>query len=229
MTREVSAQSLTQKKCSVCETTKPHTEFHKNRGKPRPDCKNCRRKYRAAWYQRNAEREKQKAKEWLAQNRELKYARRQARRLANIESAKKRERESYIRNQRSKLEYAKQRRDAFTPEERVANSKRTRDARARWRARQHGVKVQEGQLREQVITRDGEICYICGKRLDVNKPRFDPEEVTLDHVISLTCGGSHSFDNLRVCCRRCNIKKGTQDKIKARTLKPAPSNRKQTS
>lgn len=65
-----------------------------------------------------------------------------------------------------------------------------------------------------VIARDGLHCYICGRELE-------EREVTLDHVIPRSVVKKHGLpiddfdlDNLRVCCRRDNFRKG------ARLLKP---------
>ena len=53
------------------------------------------------------------------------------------------------------------------------------------------------RFREEVLKRDGMICYICEKQLT-------REEVTFDHIIPRKQGGSESADNLAVCCESCN-------------------------
>lgn len=55
--------------------------------------------------------------------------------------------------------------------------------------------------RDVVIEREGKKCYLCGKELA-------DDEITLDHVIPLAHGGSHTEDNLKVACRSCNASKG---------------------
>jgi len=55
--------------------------------------------------------------------------------------------------------------------------------------------------RTAIIDRDGGICYMCG-----NSPKG--WQLTLDHVIPLVRGGSHTPSNLRVACRSCNARKG---------------------
>jgi len=53
-------------------------------------------------------------------------------------------------------------------------------------------------------------CYYCGQR--VNKPRFNSDVLNtrgFDNKIPLCKGGTHSVENLVVCCRQCNIAKGT--------------------
>lgn len=55
--------------------------------------------------------------------------------------------------------------------------------------------------------RDGDRCWYCGCRFG------DPEDggsrtLTIDHVEPLAGGGGSSLDNLRLCCRTCNRRKG---------------------
>ena len=57
--------------------------------------------------------------------------------------------------------------------------------------------------RKTIILRDGQCCYLCGVELSIH-------EVTLDHVVALANGGSHTEDNLRVACRECNSRKGSK-------------------
>lgn len=61
--------------------------------------------------------------------------------------------------------------------------------------------------RTLVIARDKGICYLCG-----GKPIG--WQLTLDHVVPLSRGGSHTYDNLRVACRSCNSSK------RARIIEP---------
>ena len=51
--------------------------------------------------------------------------------------------------------------------------------------------------REAIIKRDRKICQFCGLKLCNN-------EVTIDHIIPLSRGGSNSFTNCVVACRPCN-------------------------
>lgn len=60
-----------------------------------------------------------------------------------------------------------------------------------------------------VFKRDGWRCYICG----VTTPRQlrgsnDPYAPELEHVVSLTDGGTHTWANVACACRRCNSAKG---------------------
>ena len=57
-------------------------------------------------------------------------------------------------------------------------------------------------LRRRVVERDGLWCVYCGVNLENG-------EVHLDHVVPESRGGSTTYDNLQVTCRKCNLAKGT--------------------
>jgi 5-methylcytosine-specific restriction endonuclease McrA len=65
-------------------------------------------------------------------------------------------------------------------------------------------------------------CYYCGKT-------FSPDELTMDHVIPLSRGGSSEKINLVPCCKECNNKKKyllpTEWEEYLQTIKKADSDR----
>lgn len=54
-----------------------------------------------------------------------------------------------------------------------------------------------------IYIRDGFKCYICHRSL-----AFKDRNTTFDHEVPLARGGHSTFNNLRLCCNRCNNKKG---------------------
>lgn len=54
-------------------------------------------------------------------------------------------------------------------------------------------------------------CQICGIDLDMPTDRWNPDAATLDHIIPLSKGGSHSLDNVRCVCHLCNSLRGNSD------------------
>lgn len=55
--------------------------------------------------------------------------------------------------------------------------------------------------------RDNHTCYLCGKTCTKEDKRwgtFGPDYPTIDHVIPLSKGGSHTWDNVKVACGECN-------------------------
>jgi 5-methylcytosine-specific restriction endonuclease McrA len=76
------------------------------------------------------------------------------------------------------------------------------------RAKRFGVPYTSGIKPDAVFLRDGWRCQLCGcatpKRLrGKNKPTA-PE---VDHIIPLSAGGGHTWDNVQCACHACNIAK----------------------
>ncbi len=67
--------------------------------------------------------------------------------------------------------------------------------------------------RRELLRRDGHHCQYCGSS----------RQLTIDHVIPRSKGGTHTWDNVAIACKTCNHKKG--DKYlneTAMTLKTKP-------
>lgn len=56
--------------------------------------------------------------------------------------------------------------------------------------------------------RDGYRCHLCNRKTDPTKRVPHPRAPTLDHVIPLSCGGTHEPLNCRTACYICNTRKG---------------------
>jgi 5-methylcytosine-specific restriction endonuclease McrA len=54
--------------------------------------------------------------------------------------------------------------------------------------------------RARIFRRDNEECVYCGST----------KQLTLDHVIPRSRGGSNSWDNLVTCCNNCNVRKANK-------------------
>ena len=57
--------------------------------------------------------------------------------------------------------------------------------------------------RKTVYRRDWGICYLCENPVGI-------QGVHIDHIIPLTRGGDHSYNNLAVSCPSCNMSKGNK-------------------
>jgi 5-methylcytosine-specific restriction endonuclease McrA len=53
---------------------------------------------------------------------------------------------------------------------------------------------------DEIFARDGERCHICGKPV-----RRD--QMSLDHIVPIALGGSHTMANVRLAHRRCNYRR----------------------
>lgn len=71
--------------------------------------------------------------------------------------------------------------------------------------RKHGIAMKDDGTASSSLIFDAKTCLYCGAKFsDTCKP-------TLDHLIPLVKGGSHSAANLAVCCLSCNSSKGSRD------------------
>ena len=58
--------------------------------------------------------------------------------------------------------------------------------------------------------RDGGKCWLCGKACDYNADSNDNSYPSIDHVIPLSKGGKHSWENVKLAHRGCNSAKGSR-------------------
>lgn len=59
-----------------------------------------------------------------------------------------------------------------------------------------------------IMERDGPNCGLCGEPIDLRFHSPDPLSRSLDHVIPLSRGGKHRYDNCQAAHLGCNMKKG---------------------
>ena len=59
----------------------------------------------------------------------------------------------------------------------------------------------------KLIERDGGCCYLCGDDVLFSYNFNHPKYPTIEHVVPISKGGTHSWDNVKVACRECNTYK----------------------
>lgn len=69
-----------------------------------------------------------------------------------------------------------------------------------WKRNQ--VKLELGRIRQEVLLVLDKKCKYCSSKLTI-------ANVSLDHIIPKSQGGTHSWDNLQFICSVCNSTKGT--------------------
>lgn len=77
------------------------------------------------------------------------------------------------------------------------------------RARKKGARVEHVSL-EAVAARDDYVCGICLEPVDMGAVWPDPMSKSLDHVLPLSKGGAHSYDNTQLAHLRYNVSKGNR-------------------
>lgn len=91
---------------------------------------------------------------------------------------------------------------------------------SRWQEYQKKVREEHGEhkrlygstywkkLRKQVLDRDNWLCCECARQGKIT-PATD-----VDHIIPLSQGGGNSLNNLQSLCRKCHIRKTSQEDSK---------------
>lgn len=74
------------------------------------------------------------------------------------------------------------------------------------RARVKGL-LHEPIDKKLVYERDHKRCQCCGVKVKFYKDVCHPRYAQLDHIIPLARGGTHTYDNVQILCRSCNIRK----------------------
>ena len=60
----------------------------------------------------------------------------------------------------------------------------------------------------EVFERDNWICHLCLEKIDKRLTRDSWMRATLDHVIPLSKGGAHTYENVKASHWLCNMQKG---------------------
>lgn len=56
----------------------------------------------------------------------------------------------------------------------------------------------------------GDRCCYCDTLMDFARipgTRYNPNRATIEHIVPLSAGGTHTLDNTTLCCRQCNLRK----------------------
>lgn len=57
----------------------------------------------------------------------------------------------------------------------------------------------------------GQSCHLCGEEVPyLAGTAHEPKGATVDHIIPIACGGSHTWANVALAHRTCNISRGAK-------------------
>ncbi|MGD7007613.1 HNH endonuclease [Metabacillus sp. 84] len=59
----------------------------------------------------------------------------------------------------------------------------------------------------KLISRDGNRCYLCNDEVDLQCDKNSKKAPTIEHVIPVSKGGTHTWNNVKLACRDCNVLK----------------------
>jgi 5-methylcytosine-specific restriction endonuclease McrA len=224
------------KKCSVCSAEKALDNFHRNKNSKDGHvnrCKECVSAYKSGWYKANSESVKASAKKYRKENRDR--IRETEKRWVEKNADRVRENKRNWHKKNSEHVVSKVREwVSANPERAQENGRRwakdnpdkIRESRRRWKASNQD-KVSAAVSRRRAAKqnalvdadisilglrkRDGDQCAYCDNSLIFGKTNgYEPLKATIDHVLPLSLGGEHSWDNVVLACSACNSSKGNR-------------------
>lgn len=80
---------------------------------------------------------------------------------------------------------------------------------AKRRANERGLES-ESVDRDVVGERDGWVCGICSVHIDRQLRYPDLASASLDHILPVSLGGPHTYENSRIAHLACNVKRGNR-------------------
>jgi hypothetical protein len=181
------------KTCTKCGQTKPRKKpyFYQDLRQTdnlRPDCADCGRARSRAYLKNNAQKNRDRVKQW---------------RLDNPEKAQQSKQAYYIKN-RDRINSDWKAKYKESPQQ-FAKSRITR------RIRQKLVESFPYTWK-QVVDHWGSDCHLCGRPIDLKAPRWTAIKgwengLHLDHVIRIKDGGADTLENVKPAHGICNIRK----------------------
>lgn len=224
----------TPKICTLCGEAKPLSEYHAKGGVPGASarCRTCVNSKSKAWYEANRDRANaEKAlryrkdpdanaayrRAYYKANREAALARAKAWREENGDKAASYRKRHYEDNRNTYV--------AGSRRWREENPERQKKTKRAW-ASLNPEKVQESSRRRRARKKAATIgpvdldvlwtgfCGICAGPIS-RRPKWPaPDSKSIDHIIPLAKGGSHTQDNLQWAHLRCNMAKGDRLDLK---------------
>ena len=136
-------------------------------------------------------------KGYYAANREERVAAAREHYAANIDAIRQSDRERYERDREKRIALAV-------------------DAVHRRRQRIKDSNPDRGVTRRALRGIHGDSCHWCGLTMlfvSVRKGEFRADLATIEHLIPLSKGGTHTFENARLACWECNVRRGNRSEV----------------
>lgn len=168
--------------CTKCGVAKPLSEYHRDKRAPGGLRRQCKPCRRS------------QVMEWWYDNQERQLQRHRDYVDANRDRVREIDRQRYYGNRDARIELAQA----------VKHSQRARDV---------GADYDFAVSREALRERDGDGCHYCGVAMDFARTtrRILKDKATIDHVVPISAGGPHTFDNTVLACWGCNSEKRSHD------------------
>jgi hypothetical protein len=198
-------------------------------------CKSCNREYRELnnarivahrkeWYIQNREEIKQKSRDWYKRNAKRAYLKKRENCKKNPEKVKAYHKEygkkyniknkeriaarrkRYCELNKEKIALGQKNRGKIYRQNPTVQAKRRSYEQLR-RAKKRFLANNEFFVDHDIFNRDGWICGLCGKKINKSAKHPHPKSASLDHIIPLSMGGTHTVNNVQCAHLKCNLSK----------------------
>lgn len=168
--------------CTKCGIEKPITEYHRDKRGPGGRRRQCK-PCRC-----------DQTMDWWYENQERQLKRHRVYVDENRDRVREIDLERYYRNRDDRLDLALS----------VTHARR---------ARAVGADFDFDVTRAALRDRDGDLCHYCGTDMDFTREdrRIRKAKATIEHVVPISAGGGHTFDNAVLACWGCNSDKRSED------------------
>ena len=207
--------ALGSKLCSRCKDRRPLESF--TRSQKSPDgrgyyCSSCRRQYRSENPTKRSpptdidrERSRQRSAAWRQKRRDHIATYKLEYRSKNAEEISAYDRAYRAQHADRLLEEARARAKRW----REGNPSKVRIKNDRRRALKMSAFVEDVDV-DIVYEAESGACFVCGEGIDRELKFPHPRSLTLEHIVPLARGGTHSYANSSVSHYRCNASKGAR-------------------
>ena len=211
------------RRCPRCNNVKPLDDFHKSRKRysgVAVYCKKCVSDYHVQYailnkekllissrnyYKNNKEHHREVCSDWNKRNPEKIKKHQQDWRVRNPEKNIEKIHRYYNANREKVL--------AYNRKYQKANPEKARQSVHKRDAIKQQTTIEEINIME-IFERDNWICQICQRQVEKNLKWPNAGFASLDHVIPLSRGGTHTKDNLQLAHLTCNLRASNLKKDK---------------
>lgn len=173
---------MTERICTTCGEMKPAEDFHRDSRRTDGRRTSCKVCRTEA------------VKRWYHANQERQATRQRARYAANVDQMRNADRERYVRERDARTEYAK----------RVSHERRAAAA---------GCVIEPDITIAALRSMYGDECHYCQKSMSFEVQgwgEMHPDRATYEHLVPISKGGGHTWENVRLACWACNMEKRSQ-------------------
>lgn len=174
--------------CTSCKQLKALDEFSRRSDNPdkyRSNCKSCRRKSSAKYRTENIDKALESERRYRKENPEKRYL------SCKVWNDKNRDKcYSYVKSYRERNPYYALSKNQLRRKTIIDNGA-----------------VEDIQFYDLYLLHSG-LCYVCGCRIDLSLKHPHSKSKSIEHVLAISVGGTHTLENLAVSHLGCNITKG---------------------